>query len=123
MKLAVGKTRSPLSKRIRPSVRSRMATPHHTLKLVSDVADAGIELFPQQIAAGVGTSGFGFLLANSIRRKHEGNGQCRKPHVPIFAAAHSQSRARFWSAATCGFTARSQIPARGTRIRLSVWEN
>src|SRR5215471_6745609 len=47
---------------------------HDTLKLVSDVADAGIELFPQQIAAGVGTSGFGFLLANSIRRKHEGNG-------------------------------------------------
>src|SRR5262249_47600124 len=27
MELAVGKTRSPLSKRIRPSVRSRMATP------------------------------------------------------------------------------------------------
>src|ERR1044071_9365305 len=87
---------------------------YHPLKLVGDVADAGIDLFPQQIAAGVGTSRFVFLLVKNIRRKHKGNRRS-KPHW--------QSRARFWSVATCGSTARAQIPARETRIHLSVWEN
>src|SRR6266511_4675668 len=72
---------------------------HQAIEPVGDVSDAGLELFPKQIAAAVARSGLGFLLTESIRRQYKGN-ECSQPHVPIFAAAHSLSRARFWNAAT-----------------------
>ena len=59
---------------------------HHAIESVGDAADAGLELFPKQIAARVARRGLGFLLAESIRCEHDGNSQCSEPHVPIFAA-------------------------------------
>jgi len=54
---------------------------HHAIKLVGDVADPGLKLFPKQIAAGVARSGLWFRLAEGIRREHKGHGQSRESHV------------------------------------------
>jgi hypothetical protein len=110
IELVVGKNRSALCKKNPAIGQIENGDTHHAIESVGDAADASLELFPKQIAAGVARSGLAILLAESIRRAHEGNGQCSVPMCRYSPQHNCRVECNFRAQRRVAFTAESQIP-------------